>query len=83
MKMAILNKALNSIQNGKAAGDDRIYIEMFKYSNCDPLKDEIFKLVHKIREIRYVPKLLQYIRSSIPLNVWNIITKREKKTLSK
>lgn len=38
-------KFLNCTQNGKGAADDRIYIEMIKYSNYEPLINKFNNLI--------------------------------------
>ncbi|XP_063382993.1 uncharacterized protein LOC134669399 [Cydia fagiglandana] len=53
------NKALIGIQNGKAAGDDGLYIEYIKYAECDPIKEEIFMITQDIYKTGVIPKDFQ------------------------
>lgn len=48
-------KALMSIHNGKAAGNDQIYIEMIKYAMCEPFTKEIFDIMQDIYTTGQVP----------------------------
>lgn len=51
-----LDKALNSVQNGKAAGKDNIFIEIIKFALCDPVIEEIFILTKQMYSTGQIPK---------------------------
>ncbi|XP_026330497.1 uncharacterized protein LOC113237994 [Hyposmocoma kahamanoa] len=56
-------KALKGIQNGKAAGDDKIHIEMIKYSDCDLLIDETFNLIQEMYMTGQIPNDFQITKT--------------------
>ncbi|KAI5644882.1 reverse transcriptase (RNA-dependent DNA polymerase) domain-containing protein [Phthorimaea operculella] len=79
---AEFHRAIHSIQNGKASGDDRISIEMFKYTVCDSFLTEVFNLIQDMYMTGIVPRDFQITKTVTIPKKSNTLKCEEHRTLS-
>jgi hypothetical protein len=76
------DSALKSLQAGKAAGNDGIYIDFIKYSNCDVLTDEIFEIITQMYNTGSIPTDFMISKTVTLPKKLNTLRCEEHRTLS-
>lgn len=74
--------ALRNIKNGKAAGEDGIYIELIKHSDNDLLLEEIFKITKLIYKTGQIPNDFKITKTVTLPKKTNTLKCEEHRTLS-